>query len=213
MMKTEDINKKISEAEKSITSLIQAGDLKKLPEQSKYQIAKFYELKCLNRLETARLIHKVSKDNQKKKLNEVSEGYNDYAEAVAAAYYAMYYIIHAYLASQYKTKLREDIRGVHAITQHIILYYLVKTKKLAEHLYNEYVQTFETTAQIQKIDIEDFQKEAYKYAETYGKSRDAREFFTYRTTLNAEENHAEQAISTAEEFISTIRQLMLTKPV
>lgn len=211
MKRTDEIKKKIAEAEKSITKLTQEGDLKKLPETSKYQIAKFYESKCLNRLETAKLIYEASKDNQKKKLNNISEGYNDYSEAVAAAYYAMYYIVHAYLASQYRTKINEEMRGVHAITQHVILYYLVKTKKLAEHLYKEYIRTFETTAQIQKIDVEEFQKEAYKYAEAYNKSRGAREFFTYRTTLSAEANHAEQAISAAEEFISIIRQLMIAK--
>lgn len=211
MKRIDEINKKIAEAEKSITRLIQAGDLKKLPGTSKYQIAKFYESKGLKRLETAKLIYEISKDDKKKKLNDLSEDYDDYSEVVAAAYYAMYYIVHAYLAGQYKTKLGEDIRGVHAITQHIILYYLVKTKRLAKHIYQEYMNTFETAAQVQRIDVEDFQEEAYSYVETYGKSRGAREDFTYKTTSSVEAHHAEQAISVAEEFVSTVRQLMLAK--
>lgn len=211
-MKIKDlINKKIVIAEKRILELTKSGDLKKLSEKSGHQIAKFYETKSINRLETARLIYNVSKDPNKKKENKISQDYVDYSEVVNSTYYAMYYIVHAYLANKYRTKLKENIRGVHAITQHIILYYMVKTKKLAKHLYEEYVNTFETIAQIQKLSIDDFQKKAYKYAEKYDKSRSAREIFTYEVTLNAEAYHAEQAINIAEEFISTIRQLMLPK--
>lgn len=211
-MKIKDlINKRITIAEKRILELTRSGDLKKLPEKSEYQIAKFYETKSINRLETARLIYNTSKESDKKKEKEISQDYKDYSEVVASAYYAMYYIIHAYLADRYKTKLRENIRGVHAITQHIILYYLVKTKKLAKHLYEKYMNTFETTLQTQKLSVEDFQKEAYKYAERFDKTRSNREIFTYSVTPSAEAYHAEQAIKVAEEFIHTIRQLMLPK--
>ena len=208
-MKIQDlINKKISIAEKRIMDITKSNDLKKLSEIERYQISKFYEEKSKNRLETAKIIYNVSKKSNK---NDVSEGYKDYAEVVAAAYYSMYYIVHAFLALSYKTKLREGLRGVHVITEYIILYYLVKTKKLAKHLYEEYLKTFETTAQIQKISIEDFQETAYEYAKQYDKTRTAREMFTYNVTSNVEEYHAEQAINTAEEFINTIRQLMISK--
>ena len=208
-MKIQDlINKKISIAEKRIIDLTKSNDLKKLSEKEKYQISKFYVEKSKNRLETAKIIYNASKKFNKK---SISEEYKDYAEVVAAAYYSMYYIVHAFLALNYKTKLREGLRGVHIITEYIILYYLVKTKKLAKHLYEEYLKTFETTAQIQKISIEDFQEKAYEYAKQYDKTRTAREMFTYNVTPNVEEYHAEQSINTAEEFINTIRQLMIQK--
>jgi len=205
------IDKKVAIAEKRIGELTKSGDLKKLSESLKSQITKFYETKSLNRLETAKVIYQVSKNKVKIDLSIKSKNYRDYAEVVASAYYAMYYIIHAYLAYRYRTKLRENTRGVHAITLYIIIYYLVKTKKLAQHLFKEYVNTLKTTAQIQKISIEDFQNNAYKYAEIYDKSRSAREEFTYNVTKSAEAEHAKQAIDTAEEFINTIRQLMLQK--
>ncbi len=204
-MKIQDlINKKISIAEKRIQELTKSNDLKRLSETEKYQISKFYEEKSKNRLETAKIIYNASKKS-------ITGNYKDYAEVVAAAYYAMYYIIHAFLALEYKTKLREDLRGVHVITEYIILYYLVKTKKLAKHLYEEYLKTFETTTQIQKISVEDFQEKAYEYVRHYDKTRTARETFTYNTTFNVEEYHARQAISTAEEFINTVRQVMILK--
>lgn len=203
------INEKIAIAEKRILELTKSEDLKKLSEESKYQIANFYETKSINRLETAKLVYNVSKDANKKKVNELYLDYTDYSEVVASAYYSMYYIVHAYLANKYGTKLRENVRGVHTITQHIILYYLVKTKRLAKHLYEEYMNTFETIVQIQKLSVEDFQREAYKYAEKYDRSRSAREIFTYKVTPSAEAYHAEQAINVAEEFINTIKQLML----
>lgn len=209
-MKIQDLIKKdIAIAEKWILQLIKSNDLKKLSEREKYQIADFYKEKSKNRLETAKLIFGLSSDSDKKKSNEISQDYSDYSEAVSSAYYAMYYVVHAYLADKYNTKLREGTRGVHSITKYIILYYLVKTKKLAQHLYQNYINTFETTTQIQKLNIEDFQEEAYKYAKKYDKSRTARETFTYKAILSAEAYHAEQAISTAEEFINAIRQLML----
>ena len=204
-MKIQDlIQKKISIAEKRILELIRSNDLKKLSEAEKYQISRFYEEKSKNRLETAKLIYNASKESN-------NEGYKDYSEVVAAAYYSMYYIVHAFLALKYKTKLREGLRGVHAITEYIILYYLVKTKKLAKHLYEEYLRAFETAAQIQKINVEDFQEKAYGYAEQYDKSRSARETFTYNVTPNVEEFNAKHAISTAEDFINTIRQVMILK--
>lgn len=202
-MKVKDIIKnKVEIAEKRILELTKLGDLKKLSETEKHQISKFYEEKSKNRLETAKIIYNASKNNQE---------YKDYAEVVAAAYYSMYYIVHAFLALKYKTKLREGLRGVHIITEYIILYYLVKTQKLAKHLYEEYLKTFETTAQVQKISIEDFQGKAYEYAKQYDKTRTAREIFTYNITFNVEEYNAKKAIDTAEEFINTIRQVMISK--
>jgi len=196
------INKKVIIAEKRIIELIQSGDLKSLSETEKYQISKFYEAKSMNRLETAKIIYSAS---------NTSEGYKDYSEVVAAAYYSMYYIVHSFLALSYKIKLREELRGVHAITEYAILYYLVKTNRLAKHLYEEYVKAFETTAQIQKINIEDFKEKAYGYAEQYSKSRSARETFTYNVTPIVEKFNAENAIKSAEEFINTIRQVMMPR--
>ncbi|MBU1204794.1 MAG: hypothetical protein KKE93_02710 [Nanoarchaeota archaeon] len=208
-MKVNDVIKnKIKIAEKRVLELVKAGNLKKLSETEKHQISRFYEEKSKNRLETAKIIYNASKGSYKE---GISEGYKDYAEVVAAAYYSMYYIVHAFLALKYKTKLREGLRGVHAITEHIILYYLVKTKKLAKHLYEEYLKTYETTAQIQKFNVEDFQEQAYKYAKQYDESRTAREIFTYNVTPSVEEYNTKQAISAAEEFINTIRQVMIQK--
>jgi len=197
------IKKKIEIANKRIQELTKSGDLKKLSEKEKYQISKFYESKSKKRLKTAKIIYDLSRDP--------NTSYNDYAEVVAAAYYSMYYIVHAFLALKYKTKLREDLRGVHAITQHIILYYLVKTKKIARHLLENYLTTFKTTAEIQRISIDDFQEKAYEYARKYVKSRSAREIFNYNITPNIEEYHAKQAINRAEEFINTIREIMILK--
>ena len=208
-MKIENlIKKRIEIAEKRILEIIKSGDIQMLSENEKYQINGFYEEKSKNRLETAKIIYNASKKADKNNFN-VSAGYRDYAEAVAAAYYSMYYIVHSFLALKYKKKLKEQLRGVHAITEYIILYYLVKTNKLAKHLYEEYIKTFETTAKIHNITIEDFQERAYRYAEKYDQSREAREIFTYNVTPNVEEFNAEQAINTAEEFINTIRQLMI----
>lgn len=205
-MKQEDlIVKKTAIAEKTVQELVQSGNLKKLDEQTAHQIAKFFESKCLNRLQTAKHIYAASKEPEK---HNVSQNYTDYGEVVAAAYYAMYYVVHAYLAAKYHIKLREDLRGVHAITQNLIMYYLVKTKKLAQHLYNEYIKTLQTTSAIQNLTIEAFQEKAYSYAEKYSRSREARETFTYKTTPTIEAYHAEHAITIAEEFIYTTRQVM-----
>ncbi|MCX6709025.1 MAG: hypothetical protein NTW67_05270 [Candidatus Woesearchaeota archaeon] len=206
MNKEELISKKIIIAEKAVKELSQAGDLKKLNEETARQIAGFYETKTLNRLQTAKHLYETSKEPQK---HNLPQEYTDYGEAVAAAYYAMYYIVHAYLAANYQTKLREDLRGVHAITHNLILYYLVKTKKIAQHLYDEYLLTLETASVIQNLTVDSFQQQAYNYAEKYNKSREARETFTYKTTPAIEAYNAEQAIKIAEEFIYTIRQLIM----
>jgi len=42
-------------------------------------------------------------------------------------------------------------------------------------------------------------------------SRAAREKFTYYVTKSAEEHHAQQAIIVAQEFIVTVRELMMKK--
>ncbi len=202
MKKEELIIKRINIAEKVVRELTSKGDLKKIPEQFARQVAGFYETKSLNRLKTAKIIYESSQKNNT---------YTDYSEAVAAAYYAIYYIVHAYLAAVYRTKIREGLKGVHAITHNMVLYYLVKTNKLAKHLYDEYVQTLQTTTETQKITMDKFQEKAYDYAEKYDKSRAAREIFTYRTSASIEEYHAKHAITTAEEFINTIRQLIIKK--
>jgi len=202
---------KMVKAEKRIKELLDSEDLKRLPEQVNDQIAQFYEQKSANRMETASLIFSYSSDAKKKQSTEVSKEYADYGEVVAASYYAMYYVVHAYLAKKYAMKLREETRGVHAITHHLILCYLVKTNQLATHLYEEYKKTMESTAQIQKISIDDFQEEAFGYAKKYDESRAARERGTYNVTKSVEEHHAKQAMDVAKEFIGTVRELMVTR--
>lgn len=194
------INEKIRIAEKRILELIKSGNLKKISEKEKYQISKFYLDKSRNRLETAKIIYNASKKE---------ESYNDYAEVVSCCYYSMYYVVHGFLASEYKTKIRERLRGVHAITEHIILYYLVKTGKLAKHLYDEYLKTFRTVSEVQKLGIEDFQEGAYEYAKKYDKARSAREIFTYNTSSNIEEYHAKKILNISEEFTNRIRQVII----
>lgn len=202
------IKKRIDIAEKNILELNKSDDLKRLSETERYQISRFYEEKSRNRIQTAKLIYDASKMPDK---SGIEKDYKDYAETVSAAYYSMYYVVHAFLALNYKTKLRESLRGVHIITEYMILYYLIKTKKLARHLYDEYLRTLETASQIQKIDVEDFQGKAYGYARQYDRSRTAREIFTYNTSPDVEEHNARQAIDAAEEFIRTIRQLMASR--
>lgn len=194
------MEKKIKIAEKRILELTNSNDLKKLSEQEKHQIKGFYEEKSKNRLETAKIIYNASNDESR---------YKDYAEVVAACYYSMYYIVHSFLALKYKTKLRPGLRGVHAITKHIILYYLVKTKKLAKHLYEEYLSTLQTTEQIQKLSLDDFHEQAFEYALKYDTTRSHRETFTYNVTKSVEEFNAKQSLDTAEEFIQTIREVMI----
>ncbi len=198
----------MKQQKKKIKELQDADDIRKLPEQEKAKIAEFYEQRSKNRVETAMLIFSYSEDTKANKQNEVSREYKDYGEVVAASYYAMYYIVHAYIAKRYGVKLREDIRGVHAITQHLVLYYLVKTNQLAMHLYNEYIKTMKDTAELHNITVGNFQKEAFKYAEKYEGSRNAREIFTYNVTKNAERHHAKKALETAQQFIGKIRDIM-----
>ena len=206
-MKKEDvIKKKVAEAEKGILGLIDSGDLKLLPENEKYRISEFYETKSRNRLASAKLIFEASKKSSKFRLDK---NYRDYSEVVAAAYYSMYYIVHAFIALVYRRKLREGVRGVHAITEHLILHYMIKTGKLAKHLYEEYLKALKTTVEIQNISMKRFEEEAYDYARTYDETRDKREIFTYNVTPNIEEYHAKRSIESAEEFVGTVRQLML----
>ncbi len=155
MKKEELISKKIAIAEKAVQELVQAESLKRLEEQTARQIADFYETKSFNRIQTAKYLYEISKDPKKYNL---PQNYTDYSEVVSAAYYAMYYIVHAFIAANYQTKLHDDVRGVHAITHNLIVYYLVKTKKLAQHLYNEYVKTLETASAIQDFTVESFRK-------------------------------------------------------
>ena len=200
------IKKKIAIAEKRVRELIKSGELKPLLEQEKYKISEFYQEKSKNRLESAKIIYNASRNKNKM---GVTKNYYDYPEVISAAYYSMYYIVHSFIAMKYKIKLREGLRGVHAITEHLILYYLVKTGKLAKQLYEEYLETFHTTAEMQKIPLSEFQIKAYEYSKKYSDSREAREIFTYNVTPSAEAKNAEDALRIANEFTNTIRQLMI----
>ena len=194
-------------AEKLVRELFAQDDLKKISPPAAEELARFYRAKSFNRLQTARAVYKLSQEQPLKSQLGVTTEYTDYGESVAAAYYAMYYIVHAYLAESYQTKLEEGLRGVHAITHNLVVYYLVKTKKLAQYLYEEYLRTLETTSALHHLTVHSFSDEAYRYAQEYDKNRLARETFTYKTTPRVEAQHAEQAIKTAEEFIGTVRQL------
>lgn len=208
-MKPVTPEQKITEAKREVEKLLDSQNLKKLPEDIKDKIAKFYEEKSRRRMETAALVFSYSSDAKKRQTGEVSKEYADYSEVVVASYYAMYYIVHAYIAKKYAVKIGENLRGVHVITHNLVLYYLVNTNKLAAHLYEEYKKTMETTAELQKISIDDFQEKAFWYAEKYAERKAAREKYTYYVTRSAEEHHAKRAQEVAQEFIQTIRELMI----
>ncbi|MDP3727931.1 MAG: hypothetical protein Q8R18_00610 [bacterium] len=200
--------KRIKEAETRVKELWETNLIKRLKEPENFQLKKFYEMKAKQRLRTAKVIFKLSQSETEKEKNKLPNDYNDFSEVFATSYYAMYYMTHAYLAQEPKIKLKENTRGIHTITLFLILYYLVKTNKLAKHLYEAYVKSLETTAEIQKLSLEYFKKQAIEFAEDYETSKTAREDFTYKTTARAEAFHAEQAVKTAEEFINTIQQLL-----
>lgn len=200
MNKKDLMKKKITESEKRIQELFDANELKKMSQIEKNEVSDFYLQKSLNRLKTANFIF-----NESLKGN----GYTDFSEVVSAAYYAMYYIVHAFVALKYNMKLREGLRGVHAITLHLLLYYLIRTNRLAKHLYTEYNKTLNAAAEIQAFDPNDYQEEAFKYASKYQQQREDREAFTYFISKNAAEHQARHSLQVAGEFITTLRKLML----
>ncbi len=200
MNREQEVEQKIYEAHKRIKELLENDDLKKLDELETYTISSFYEQKSLHRFQTAMLIFQASKNQT---------NYSDYSEVVAACYYGMYYIVHAYVAKKYGRRLREGVRGVHAITTHFVLYYLVHTKKLQQHFFEEYCKSLETAAELGAVSEDEFRAVAFGYAETYKKEQGKREKFTYFVSRNAEEYHAKESLDVAQEFINIIRQLML----
>lgn len=62
MKKDKLMEQKIRIAEKRIQELIKSRDIKKLDEKTKEHITKFYENMSINRLETAKIIYKISTD-------------------------------------------------------------------------------------------------------------------------------------------------------
>ena len=193
------ITKKLEETEKRIKELLEDGSLKKINSSERSIVAAFFDRKSLNRFQTTQIIFRES---------STSTDYCDYSEAVGSGYYSMYYIVHAYIAKKYGLKLREGVRGVHAITLHLIIYYLIKTNKLSRHLYEEYCAAMNLTAEIQAFNPDEFQKDAFSYAQKYEKERGKREMFTYFIAKNAEKSHAESTLQVAEKFIAAIREIM-----
>ncbi len=153
MKPEEEIRQALLNAEKRIKELHDTEAFKKLTEEESIKTASFYEERSTQRIQTAKIIYELSKDELKKKMNMLPIMYSDYAETVAGAYYAMYYIVHAYLAKEYHKKIARNIRGIHAITHQLVLFYLVKTGKLAQHLYDEYISTLLTVSELQSIEI------------------------------------------------------------
>lgn len=205
-MKPVTPEQRITNAEKQVKILHDENEIKQLSDQEKEKIAQSYDARSKNRLETASLIFLYCGNDKKNQTNDVSKEYQDYGEVVAASYYAMFYVFHGYLAKMYGKKLKDDIYQVHAKTNHLVLYYLVKTRNLATQLYEEYLRTM-TTAKSQKS-IEDFQDDAFYSAQKYNKSKEDRETSTYNVGTSIDERRAKEALKTAQEFIATIRQLM-----
>jgi len=185
------------QAEKRIMQLVKEKSIIKI--KNSLKIADFYEKKSLARFKSARIIH-----------NSANDIYSDYSEVVSACYYSMYYVVHSYIAKIHSSRIDDDIRGVHAITLSMVYYYLVKTKKIAMHLFREYNNAFENASNLLKID--DFQKQAVSLADSFRATRNSREDFTYSTTKVAEKRHASIALKSAEEFISIIRSMVHIHP-
>ena len=161
------------------------------------KLVNFYLENALISLNTARLLHKISSDDDvKKQFNFISRDFESYLWIINSSYYSMFYIAGALLAS-IGVKVKSEI-GIHKKTFECFVYYFYLTNKIAKRYLEEYNEAKKESQEL--LGLQEMQKKAKELIENYDFERTKRSRFTYEMGEKAKSVKAATSLKRAVEF-------------
>src|SRR3989344_8506078 len=195
--------KRIKEVELNIPIYLNERLITKDEENKK--LVDFYIETAKMSLRVSDILFNLSKDYKSKEKLLIEKEFECYLWVTVCSYYSMFYIANGALANE-GIKVGDKI--VHKITSDCLIFYFIKTGKLAKHYYQEYEKSMKDTLEVMRMDEkeirEKLQKRAIDLIQTFEFERKKRGDFQYKTITNIKENLANTSLQRAKEFLKEI---------
>jgi uncharacterized protein (UPF0332 family) len=204
IMKPDDFEKRVKEATSIITDLLRDNKVAKLSDNEKWKFKTFYLKQANLSLIAADVLCNISTKQDAKDFHKLNSEYECFLWVINAAYYSMFYAVHALLAHK-GTRILSS-QGIHRITAHALVYYAIKNHYIAKELYEQFVASQVEAAEL--LNIEDFQKKALDLSSSYFYESDKRSKFTYETEEEAKLRHANTSLRRAKNFVTQIETVL-----
>ena len=199
--------KRIKEVELNIPIYLNERLITKDEENKK--LVDFYIETAKMSLRVSDILFNLSKDYKSKEKLLIEKEFECYLWVTVCSYYSMFYIANGALANE-GIKVGDKI--VHKITSDCLIFYFIKTGKLAKHYYQEYEKSMKDTLEVMRMDEkeirEKLQKRAIDLIQTFEFERKKRGDFQYKTITNIKENLANTSLQRAKEFLKEIEKII-----
>ena len=160
-------------------------------------------------LRVAEILFDLSKNKEQKEKVLIEEGFECYLWVSVCSYYSMFYAANGAL-SNISIKVGDKI--AHKITSDCLIFYFIKTRKLAKHLYQEYEESMTEAFEVMGVDDEEIKKKIQQKAldliQIFDFEKRKRGDFQYKTTIPIKENLAKTSLERAKTFLNELQKLI-----
>lgn len=192
--------KRIKEVESNIPRYLEEKLMTKKEEHKK--LVDFYIKTAKMSLKVAEILFDLSKNNESKAKLLIEKEFECYLWVTVCSYYSMFYVASGALANK-GIKIGDKI--VHQITSDCLIFYFIKTGKLAKHYYGEYEESMNNALEVMGLDEkeirEELQQKAIDLIKTFDFEKKKRGDFQYKTTISIKENLAKTSLERAKTFL------------
>ena len=193
--------KEILESRQVIKKLIEEGTIIKADEV----FVNFFLKKAESSLETAKGLLKLSENQDLKEALKLSPHYEGYLWVINSSYYAMFYAATALLA-KHNHRIKTE-QSVHSLTYHALIYYFLDNdQKLTKHILEQYNAAEKEAEELLQL----AEQKARDNVEQVKFELTKRREFTYEMGKIAEKNKAETSIKRAEDFLTLVKELLIS---
>lgn len=199
--------KRIKEVESNIPKYLEEKLMTRKEEHK--NLVNFYLKTAKMSLRVAEVLFDLSKNNEPKEKLSIENEFECYLWVTVCSYYSMFYTANGALANL-GIKIGDKI--AHKITSDCLIFYFIKTGKLANHYYEEYEESMNNALDVMGMDEEKIreklQRKAIDLIQTFDFEKKKRGDFQYKTIVPIKENLAKTSLERAKTFLYEIEILV-----
>ena len=153
-----------------------------------HSLVPFFQNRARHNLETAKILWKISEEDETKKVLKISEDYVGYDWVISTSYYAMY---HSALAALSEINMKTT---THEATIHVLEYHFIHHKALLE---TEYIEAMKEAQQLE-----------IRYINKLWTAKRTRAIAQYEADKTMSKEDSERLLFTAEDLVNRMDKLI-----
>lgn len=178
-------------------------------EEEHKKLVDFYIKIAKTSLRVAEILFDLSKNNESKNKLSIEKEFECHLWVTVCSYYSMFYIANGALANK-GIKIGDKI--IHQITSDCLIFYFIKTGRLAKHFYKEYEDSMNNALEMMGSDEKGLKEKLHQKAinliETFDFEKKKRGDFQYKTTTSIKENMAKTSLERAKTFLYEMEKVI-----